>query len=183
MTAPTQMTTHTLHGVKGWWHDHSLDFSAPLSAAIIAAAEDVHEGRVMSLNTDGTLGYGITTTKMALFLRNASYDKDVVNDGGAPATDKDAWVSVLPGGPGVGKLTALVATSATEIISTEYDSARSYDPGDTLTATIANKGLITNENAVVYTNPVCGVVSRGEVTNGHGVTGLAFWPVYMPTAS
>lgn len=180
MAAPRQMTTHTLHGLKGWWHDHSLDFSAPLSSSI---TEDVHEGRVMSLDTDGTLKYGIATTDMALFLRNASYDYDVVNDGGDPTTDKHAWVSGIPGGTGVGKLTALVATSATEIVSTEFDDQQDYTPGDTLTATTGNKGLLTNQSAVVYTNPVCGVVSRGVVNNGHGVDALAFWPVYMPTAS
>lgn len=178
MAKPRQMIDHTLHGVKGWWHDHSLDFAAPLDSSVTS---DVHAGRVVSLNASGKFVLGFATTDMPIFLRNASYDEDVVNDGGDPETEAHSWVSAMPGGTGVGKLTGLVATSATELVSTEYDSERTYEPGDTLTA--SNTGLITNENAVVYTNPVCGVVSRGVGQNGHGIPALYFWPVYMPTAS
>lgn len=184
MAVPRQMTEHALEGLKGWPRPHAVDFHAKFSAAQLAAISGgvAFAGRVVHLNGSGQYEFGITDRSMALFLFQNSDDPDVENPGGDPATVSGAWVPVAP----TGQIMALVATGAYELASTEFDTAQTYAPNDTLTAatgtTLATAGVLTNQSAVPYTNPVCGVVSRGERTNSHGKQELCFWPVYCPVA-
>lgn len=184
MVAPRQMTAHTLEALKGWPSPHAVDFPAKFSATQLAAISGnvAFEGRVVHLNDSGEFEFGISGKQMALFLLQNSDDSDVENDGGDPATVAGAWVPIAP----TGVMSGLVAAGAFELASTEFDSAQTYAPNDTLTAatgtTLATAGVLTNQSAVPYTNPVCGVVSRGKRLNSHGKYELCFWPVYLPVA-
>ncbi len=86
-----------------------------------------------------------------------------------------------------GVLSGLVATGGYEIDSTEYDTTKTYAPGDLLTAVasdsvLATGGVLTNASAVQFVNPICGVVSSGAHTNHNGVPTLSFWSVWLPGA-
>jgi len=188
MAVPRQMTAHTLEAPKGWPNPHAVDFAAKFSAAQLAAVSGgvAFAGRVVHLNNSGEYEFGVGNRHMAIFLFNNSDDPDVENPGGDPATIAGAWIPVAP----TGKMMGLVAAGAYELASTEFDSARTYNPNDCLTAvtgtTLATCGVLTNASATPYTNPVCGVVSRGRTSssakNSHGVAELYFWPVYLPVA-
>lgn len=185
MPAPRMMALHTLEALKGWPSQAALDFVAvfnPTDLAALGASGDIPAGvavpgRVVHLHSDGTLKYGIANRQMALFLREASDDPDVSNYGGTAAGN---WVAVRPSG----KNSCLVATGGYELATTEFDTNQTYALNDTLTAptgtTTATSGKLTNQSAVPYTNPVCGVVSRAVAINSHGVSELSFWPVYLP---
>jgi hypothetical protein len=119
---------------------------------------------------------------MGITLLQGSDAFDVDNPGTTPAGNF-MHQAIAP----TGVMSGLVHAGAYEIENTEFDTGQSYAPNDTLTAahadtTLATGGVLTNQSAVPYTNPVCGVVSRGEFTNAHGVDVLAYWPVYLPVA-
>lgn len=187
MTLPRhhqQMTEHTLEAPKGWPSPSAVDIVAKFCPTQLAAVTGgvAYAGRTAHLNSSGNYEFGVTDRSMAMWLFQNSDDPDVSNDGGAPATDVGAWQAVAP----VGGIMALVAAGAYELATTEFDTAQTYAPNDTLTAatgtTLATCGVLTNQSAVPYTNPVCGVVSRGKTTNAHGKSELWFWPVYLPVA-
>jgi hypothetical protein len=112
---------------------------------------------------------------MPLFMFNGSNDQDVVNDGGDPATEKGVWIGISP----TGQAMSLVSVGAYELVSTAFVPG-TYNPNDHLTsdATGADAGLI--RVGTLWTDCVCGVVSRGVVDNGYGYDAVAFWPVYLP---
>lgn len=177
MVAPSLMFEHGLDAVKGWFEPAALDFSAKLSANV---EFDVPRGRVVHVNADGEFETGIATTDMAIFLLNGSDDFDVSNPGTTPAGNF-MHRAIAP----AGNMSGLVATGGYELESTEFITDNTYVPGETITAPVDNTdidvgGLLTNAAAVAYTNPVCGVVSRGSFSNSHGIPVLAFWPVYLP---
>lgn len=178
------MTAHKLNGAKGWPRPHAVDFSASFNAAALAAISGgvAFSGRVVHLDSAGEYRFGIANRQMPLFLFQNSDDPDVTNDGGDATTDVGNWVPVSP----TGKMMSLVATGAYELETTEFDSAQTYLPNQSLTAatgtTLATCGVLTNQSATPYTNAVCGVVSRGEFTNSDGRAMLAFWPVFLPTS-
>jgi hypothetical protein len=187
MPVPRSMTAHTLNPTKGWPSPHALDCRARLSANV--TIDPVYAGRVVHLNSVGELEMGVpdvaaSTGKahMPLFLFPNSDDPDVQNPASNPASVAGGWVPVAPQYPS-GPAMALVATGGYEFESTEYNSSQSYAPGDGLTATASNSdsatgGVLLKGNA--YAKSLVGVVSRGVVTNGHGVSALAFWPVFLP---
>jgi hypothetical protein len=188
MAAPRKMTAHTLEPVKGWPSPSAVDCRAKLSANV--TIDPLYAGRVVHLNASGEYETGLPDTigkgHMPIFLFNNSDDPDVVNDGGDPATEVDVWVPSAP----TGYMMGLPAKGSYEFESTEFESEASlsatYAPGDCLTATHANTtaatgGRITRTtNGLAYNKPVCGVVSRGVVTNSHGKSALAFWPMWLP---
>lgn len=176
-----QMTDNILNPLKGWFRPSALDFSAkfkPADVATLAAAGKVpYRGRVVHLDTDGYFVYGVDNYGMSLFLFPQGDDPDVMNDGGSAAGN---WVAIAP----TGKMMALVATGGYELESTEF-VAGSYSINDWLTAaagtTDATSGkLVVEANKA---NPICGVVSRGKYTNGHGKEVVGFWPVFLPKRS
>lgn len=188
MAVPRQMTAHTLEAPKGWPSPHAVDFQAKFDSTQLGAVSGgvAFAGRVVHLNNSGDYEFGIGNRHMPLFLFQNSDDPDVENDGGDAATVANAWVAIAP----TGKMLALVAAGAYELASTEFDTTQTYNPNDCLTAatgtTLATCGVLTNQSAVPYTNPVCGVVSRGRTPtsakNAHGQPELYFWPVYLPVA-
>ncbi len=179
MPAPSLMFEHGNSILKGWFQPAALDIDAKLSANVVF---DVPRGRTVHLNSAGEFEMGVTNRTMAIFLHNASDDADVSNPGTTP---KGNFMH-QPIGP-TGKMSGVVATGAYEIETTEFDDTQSYAPNDTLTAgssnsTLSTGGVLTKVAAVPYTNPVCGVVSRGRYVNSYGQAVLAFWPVYLPVA-
>jgi hypothetical protein len=184
MAVPRQMTAHSLEAPKGWPSPHAVDFAAIFNVSDLGTLGTVFAGSVVHLNDDGEFIMGIDDTDMAIFLFNNSDDPDVDNPGGDPALVSGAWIAIAP----TGKMMGLVACGAYELASTEFKTALTYLPNQTLTApegtTSGTSGTLTNASAVPYTNPVCGVVSRKRdstsATNSHGVAELFFWPVYLP---
>ena len=165
---------------KGWTALTALDISRPFDSSVTG---QVPAGRCVSLNASGNFVLGLSGNRaMPLFTLRASDDLDVVNE----STGVTPWKSPQPGG----NVAALVATGGYELETTEFDTAQTYAPNDTLTADAA--GRLTNLGAVPYTNPVVGVCSwhtTGKAgynataptgTNAHGVATLSFWPVYLP---
>jgi hypothetical protein len=181
--APDLPFEHGLDIKKGWFDMASLDYSAKLSGSV---AFDVPRGRVVHLEHDGSGNDvflpGVRDTDMAIFLLNGSGDADVANPG-TTASGRFFHQAVAP----TGKMSGVVATGGYEIDSTEFDSARSYAPGDLLTAatgTAANAaataGVLTNASVTLYVTPVVGVVSSGKHVNHNGINTLSFWSVYLP---
>lgn len=170
MAVPEQMYAHALDMLKGWHDMHSVDYSAKASPDV---EFDINSGRVCALDADGDFVPGIEDTDMAIFIHRGSGKFDVENPGG---TD---WYPVNPSG----EMAGLVACQGYELQSTEFDAEEDYAPNDPLTAARSLSdadvgGLL--KPGTVYTDPICGVVSRGKVTNAHRVEVLTFWTVWLP---
>ncbi len=189
MAAPSQMFEHELNPLKSWPSPHALDFAGKLDDAVtidpLPAGRCVHvtdyEAVTYGPGTSGPIplfSTGVNGHQMGIFIFQGSGDFDVSNPGG---TD---WYPVAP----KGILNGLVATGAYELETTEYDTAQTYNPNDLLRARADDTndadevggGCLTNQTITLHTNAVVGVVSRGEYTNSHGKSVLAFWPVYCP---
>lgn len=180
MEGPSLMFESELIARKGWFQPAALDFTAKMSPNV---SFDVPAGRVAHLNDNGEYEMGLTTTGMPIFLRNAVKDFDVNNPGTTPKGNF-MHQAIAP----TGKMTGLVATGAYELQTTEFDDEQSYKPGDLLTAAADNDdstvgGVLTNDGAVQYDTPCCGVVSVGAFKADTGVRSLAFWPIYLPGAA
>jgi hypothetical protein len=188
-TAPNLITEKGLDVKKGWFQMAALDYDAKLSSAVTFT---VPRGRVVHVDSAGDFRPGAHNTGVAIFLLNGSGEADVSNPGwgqgqgagGANATQSAAnfmHIAIAP----TGKMSGLVATGGYEIASTEFDSSRSYAPGDLLTATASNSnattgGRITNESVEQFVTPVVGVVSSGKAKNHNGAYALSFWTVWLP---
>lgn len=185
MAVPEQMFAHGLDVKKGWFDMASLDYSAKLSTAVTF---DVKRGRVVHVDTNGNFVPGAHKTCPAIFLLNGSDDADVSNPGyNSPMSSANFMhIAVAP----TGKMSGLVATGGYEISSTEFDTSRTYQPGDLLSATRASAtvpnatdGRLTNNSVTQFTTPVVGVVSSGAGKNHNGVQALSFWCVWLPGAA
>lgn len=188
--APSLMFEHALSHPKGWFEPSALDFSAKLAPAVTIQA---FGGRVVHVNANGEFEMGIANTQMAIFLLQADTDFDVSNPGTTGAGNF-MHQAIAP----AGNMSGLVATGGYELESTEFDTSpnTAYAPNQLLTALASNTvqatgGVLSNDRAGAggssglvrqYTDPACGVVSRGQFNNEHGVSVLAFWPIYLPAA-
>lgn len=180
MPAPDLMFEHGLDVKKGWFDMASLDYDAKLASVV---EYDVPRGRVVHVDSDGSFRPGAHNTGVAVFLLNGSADADVSNPG-TTAAGNFMHRAISPSG----KMSGLVATGGYEISTTEFDSSRSYAPGDLLTAAqslddVTVGGVLTNESVTQYVNPVVGVVSSGKAKNHNGVQSLSFWCVWLPGAA
>ncbi len=189
-TAPSLMFEHCMTAVKGWFEPAALDFSAKLASAVTLQA---FGGRVVHVNDAGEFEMGVTTTKMPIFLLQADTDYDVSNPG---TTGGGIFMhqAISP----AGNMSGLVATGAYELETSEFDKTPTapYTPNQLLTAKNSNTvqatgGVVSNDRAGAggstgrvrqYVDAACGVVSRGQFKNEHGVDVLAFWPIYLPAA-
>lgn len=179
-TAPNLITEKGLDVKKGWFDMASLDYDAKLASVVTF---DVPRGRVVHVDSDGNFRPGAHNTGVAIFLLNSSNDADVSNPG-TTASGNFMHRAIAP----TGKMSGLVATGGYEISSTEFDSSRTYTPGDLLTAAASNTdattgGVLTNNGVTQYVNPVVGVVSSGKAKNHNGVQSLSFWCVWLPGAA
>lgn len=173
--APFQMTEFTLNALKGWPQPAAVDFNTTFDDSIDV---DVLAGSCVSLSSIGTYVLGVgDLAVMPMFMFNSSFDPDVVNPAGDPATDRGVFVPINP----TGQAMALVAVGAYELVSTAFVADLDYPPNTHLTSTQspdANAGLL--QPGTLYTNTIVGVVSRGIVDNGYGFEAVAFWPWYIP---
>lgn len=178
---------HTLDAVKGWIPGNmgALDYNAPLSANVTIVA---YQGRVVHLNADGEFEMGCTGKQMPIFLLRGSDSLDVTKPQG---TDEAA---IRLRNSQNGNLNGLVATGGFELSTTEFDTAQTYAPNDSLRAVASNSnqttgGRITNQSVaeLATSSPqnataICGRVSRGVLKNMHKKDVLYFWPVHIPGA-
>lgn len=173
MAAPRSMTAHTLNALKGWPAPHALDFATELDSGIPEANLPVLSGTVVRLNAAGKYELGLgTRLVMPLFLFPNSDDPDVVNEAPDASTERGAFVPITPTGAAV----ALVATGAYELVSTEFVAATSFAINDFLKAADAGVNAGKLDVGTLYTDMICGIVSRGKVDNGYGSSAIAFWP-------
>lgn len=189
---PSGMAEHLLDTPKGWDAIvNVLDFSAPYSANI---EFDVPPGRVAHLNSSGEFEMGVAGNQMPLYLRTGTNNPDVRNQM-MSAGGRFLQSPGIPAGNG----SAVVGTGGFELASSEFDAdpATPYAPNQLLTAkadntTAAVGGVLSNDRNGAggsagpvrqYTDPACGVVSRGVVRpNEHSVDLLHFWSIYLPAA-
>lgn len=167
MTA-AQMYDHELNGRKGWPSPYAVDFVADVA---LDEGDAIYRGQVMSLDADAKLQKGLACAAMAIFALNSSADFDVVSDEGG----------LVGGADGAPRMSGIVAVSAVELESTEYDDAQSYAPNQALTAGAPgadDAGVI--KPGVPYNDTICGVTSSGVVSNEFQKNWLRFWPVWLP---
>ena len=182
MALPGQSFDHIVNVKKGYSNANALDFHAKLSANVTFA---LPAGRCVSLNSVGELETGVRLTAMPLWAVQGSSSWDVDN------TSNSEWKAGTPRG----FIRTLVATGGYELETTEFDTAQTYTPGDSLKAVIANTtlatgGTLTNQSlGTMYhasnMEARVGVVSKGKVPHPNNTSNptafvLAFWPVYLP---
>lgn len=201
MPTPRQMFTNALNALKGFIEEYALDFKGRLHNDVVVrvpAGSVVHLAgweslRGVNANAMDVVGLFKTGTPkqggnpvMGIFVWQSSDDFDVTNDGGDPSSNDGAlWIGIVPARRGV--LNGLVASGPYELQTTEYDTTKTYtanallygEPNDTNT-NLPWAGRLTTDNGG-GTNPrtVCGVVSRGVVTNYNDVSVLSFWSVFI----
>jgi len=183
MTRPRQMYAHCIDMVQGNKMMGNLTYSAKLSANV--TIDPVFQGRVVHLNSDNEWEMGCTGWQMAGWLNASSDDPDVEQ------TSDDDDRQIIP----VGVMTAIMATGAWELSTTEFDSAQTYVANEPLRAVASNSnattgGRMTNQGvtskasaAPQNATAVCGIVSGGVKLNSHRQNALHFWPVFCEGAS
>lgn len=180
MPAPDLLTEHGLDVKKGWFDMAALDYAAKMSASVTFS---LPRGRVVHVNSSGDFLPGAHKTCPAVFLLNGTDDADVSNPG-TTASGNFMHYAIAP----TGKMSGLVATGGYEISSTEFDTTRTYTPGDLLSATrtaspASTDGKLTNNSVTQFVTPVVGVVSSGAGANHNGIQALSFWCVWLPGAT
>lgn len=185
--APAQAFEHQLNPRKGWFHPHSLDHQAKLSANVTF---DVPAGRVAHLNSVGEYEMGVAGTQMGIYLFSGASDFDVSN----PGTSEGGYQAHVPIVP-TGEMLGLVATGGFEVETTEFaaepTAAGNYAINQLLTAGTSNTvastgGKLTNVGTGAgslveqYADPVCGVVSKRPYQSLHKVRMLSLWTVWLP---
>lgn len=185
MSAPSQMFEYGLNVKMGNWlpNQGALLFSAKLSAEVTFTPP---AGRAVHVDEDGEFQMGLSRRGMGLFLWNAPGDLSVDNPGTTP---RGTFMQqpVLPRKV----MTALVASGCYEVENTEYDADEEYAIGELLTAAANNTdstvgGVLTTAGSGAagdvkqFVDPVCGVLSRGEYNNEHGIPVICYWTVWLP---
>ena len=169
---PAQMYDHSLVTIKGPSRLNRLDYAiAP------AVGADFRPGMAVSIDSvNGLIIPGVPAGTGG----NRPMPMFAIQD--VNSYDANSDRNNMSGGVN----SALVATGGFEVESTEYKSAQTvYPPNTLLKASVApNAGRIEPAAASPYTGGVCiiGVVSKGVNTNRDGITALRFWTVYLPTS-
>lgn len=180
MSTPRQVFDHILEALKGWPSPYALDYVANLSsnATYVPATVTVWGGRCMSLFTDGTLIPGLLHQAVPLFVMQNQDDYDV-----DPFPGATAGRTFGSNGP---RLSCLVALGPYEVQTTEFTGS-TFVPNDPLTSKRADELGGSPEDAGLvslclgfYNDDVCGVVSRGIVTNQNQHSVLQFWTYFLP---
>jgi hypothetical protein len=184
----SQMFDHALDVLAGWNANlDELQCRAKLAAAVVKSP--VYAGSCVSLNSSAEFVPGVAGHDMPIFLLNASDDFDVSNPGGT------RWQAISP----TGVMSGMVACRGYEVATTEFDTTDTYAVNALLTSpteAVVGAGYETqagklyrrkswqggaNAALVLYTDPICGVVSGGgKQTNHNNVSTLSFWTVYLP---
>jgi len=193
----TQMTTHMLDPVRGWWDERQLSRVCPVNsnAAVVA-------GSVGFLNSSNEFELGSAAgNKMPLFARGGTADNDARRVEGnisgmrATATQGTPAVTGTAGGP-VG-ISCLVGTGAYELGTTEF-VASGITAGDLLMASTGTAGKVAKWVATTTslyttagadalssnTNQVIGIATSGAngvfKKNQYGVDMLYFYVNWWP---
>lgn len=187
----SSMTGKPFDAVRGGFPGgDSLEFRARIAAASLEEVDPVYSGMVGQL-TDGSLAddsghiapewtVGLDQDSvMPLFMWANSTDPDVQNYGGDPATERNTWVSIMPH-PDGNQALFLVAGGDFELASSQYKSNDNFGHNDFLTSATTGADAGKVELGTVYTDMICGQVSRGFAPNGHGGTSLFFWSRAIP---
>ena len=161
---PGQVFDHLLEVHKGNRLSSNLDKAAGIEDGVTG----IVRGRALYLSVNQLWVMGIADGVMTCFALQGQNDFDTNGDVGNIQTNT---------------VTALVATGAYELETTEYIAgAGDYDPNDALTVSngLGTTGQLTP--GTVYVDQICGVVSNGVVNyeQGVGITMLRFWPVWLP---
>jgi hypothetical protein len=170
------MVDNSLDALKGWMPGNmgSIDKAAKLSANV--TIDPVLQGRVVHLNSEGEFEMGCTGHQMAIFLLQNSDDTDVTN-----SSDGGMWTPIVP----KGFMTGLVAIGGYELADTAFDADQDYVYNDMLRAVASNSnattgGRLTNQTITLFTNAVCGIVSKPPANNANAKSVICFWPVFCP---
>ena len=186
----TQMTTHMLDPVRGWWDERQLSRVCPVynNATVVA-------GSVGYLNASNEFQLGSAGgNKMPLFARGGTADNDARRVEGnisgyrATATQGTPATTGTVGGQ-VG-ISCLVGTGAYELGTTEF-VASGIAAGSPLMASTVTAGKIANfaasttslylGGAANNTNQIVGIATSGaDVKNQYGVGMLYFYVNWWP---
>jgi len=168
---PGQMFDHNLDVVKGPSLMHRLDFhAAPV------ADEAIKEGSLMSLDSAGKFiagcppGAATITQPMPIFAIQGINDFDANSD-----------IGNISGGV----MSGVVATGGYELATTEFDAALTYAPNELLVSDEGGtKGWVTQAAAAPYgAETIVGCVSKPAAVNADGKNMLAFWSLFLPSAT
>ena len=158
--SPSQMYEHELNPVKGWPSPYAVDFTAEISAS---ETNTINGGAVCYLDANGEFRLGGGTGNEVCIFVFDPLNADVGNITGSERT-------------------GLPAVVAYEVQTTEFVSSQDYTPNTFLTpATGDDLGKVTV--GTPYTNKICGIVSKGVVTNEYGIDVLQFWTYHLPASS
>lgn len=163
---PNQMYDHEANVLKGWWHPHAVDKSAP-----VAEGEVILAGRICYLDAAGNFRLGLPDNVVGCFAWPNSTDYDVSADVGNIQSEN---------------LMALPTIAAYELYTTEFDDSYTYNVNDHLTAwdsqlsgyVAAKKGLV--RPADPYYQTLVGVVTEGVKENEFKKSVLSLWTYYLP---
>jgi len=162
MTAPSQMFTHELNGVKGFIPAQPWVVDKTANVASGVTLTNCLAGRIVSLNTSGEwiMGVGTITANsrpMPFVLFQSAGDFDVVGDDGNFTGAQRSGVQ--------NRITGVCVAQCAELQSTEYTTGVTYAPGELLTASDTT-GLI------VKTSGTSAATIIGVVSSAGGNTGL-----------
>jgi hypothetical protein len=123
MANPIGDYTHELASIKGWPAMQPLDFNGGQMATNDAASGGALAGRAVSLNSSGNYTLGVVGFQPPMFLLRGTTSFDV-----ATSAHNSYGVAVMPRG----NLSSLVGFGALELTTTEFDTTKTYAPGDAL---------------------------------------------------
>jgi hypothetical protein len=160
------MYDHECNVLKGWWHPHALDKSAPL-----AAGEVIPAGSVCYLDHSEQFRLGLLDNVLGMFAWPSSGDYDVSADVGNIQSQN---------------MMALPTTGPYELWTTEFDSSYTYHINLYLTAwdsqlvgyTAAKKGKVRPGRP--YHHTLVGIVSKPVVANDFKKNILSLWTYHLP---
>ncbi len=171
MATPVQMFEHRLNVIKGWWSMANLDKSLPVADG----ETGIKAGMVCYIDPDTTeFKRGLPGNQMPIFIFQ---DQDHYSALGGDAANISSYGYSTAKG-----IAGLPAVFGVELETAEYDTGESYPPNTPLTVINTagdDQGKVTV--GVFYTDTICAMVSDGVVTNGHGVSVVRAWTLFIPS--
>jgi hypothetical protein len=186
MANPQEIGERGINMLGGWFDQVGLMVSAKMSSNVEFTPVD---GRVVHLNESNEFEMGCHNTGAPCYLYRDAGGLDVQN----PSTlNPNIFMhqAALPSGV----TTAVVATHAYYLETTEYDDEQSYLANQLLTAAADNTdedvgGVLTNAGSgsggdvEQFVDPVCGIVAgTGSYRNEHGISVLSLFTAWLPGA-
>lgn len=183
-------THHTMDVIKGNRPPNDLDKALEFDPVEVALIEGgiIFEGRIVHINDQNRWSLGVGDTHLPWVLFNNSDDLDVVNDGGDPATEPDAWKASSPSGE-----MKAICVIGSEFEVTEFDTSRTYLANDPLTAPpstgvgstmLTTSGVLTNASVTYGGDCVVGIVTEARTPtsakNSNFRPSLKFMGYFLP---